>query len=233
MKKVKKNKFILFLASVALIVLVAGPAYSTTIIPGTSCPWLANGTVANVGTPEPNDTAPGQSPVLVTEITVVPGMIIYWSASGSVGHPGDIAGPDGATGLNYTLYIGTSQNGISNITAPIDSLLGVFLSDTPGGAAPCALDFSTALSRDYLTLSPELQQAFFMGDGLTSGGFAQGIIVPTGATKLYLGTMDGYGWANNIGSFEVSFSTVPEPGTLLLLGASLFGLCCVKRKINS
>lgn len=231
MKKLKESKLILFLASLVLIIFVAGPAYSITI-PGTSCPWLANGTIANIGTPEPADTAPGQSPVLVTEITVVPGMKIYWSASGSVGHPGDIAGPDGATGLNYTLYIGTSQNGISNITAPIDSLLGVFLSNTPSGSAPSALDFSTALSRDYLTLSPELQQAFFMGDGLTSGAVAQAIIVPAGATKLYLGTMDGYGWANNVGCFEISFSAVPEPGTILLLGMSLFGLCCVKRKIN-
>jgi hypothetical protein len=231
MKKLKESKLILFIASLVLVIFVAGPAHSITI-PGTSCPWLANGTVANQGTPEPPDYAPFQSPVQVTVINLVPGMKIYWSASGLVGHPGDIAGPDGATGLNYSLYIGTSQNGISNITVPIDSLLGVFLSDNPG-AAPSALNFSTAASRDYLTLSPELQQVFFMGDGLTGNGFAQAIIVPAGATKLYLGTMDGYGWANNCGSFEVSFSTVPEPGTLLLLGMSLFGLCCARRKINS
>jgi len=49
---------------------------------------------------------------------------------------------------------------------------------------------------------------FFMGE---SGS----ITVPAGATGFYLGTMDAYGWANNIGSFDVEINVVPEPSTII------------------
>src|ERR1700720_24062 len=38
----------------------------------------------------------------------------------------------------------------------------------------------------------------------TGSGSIQNFIIPTGATRLFLGTMDGYGWYNNIGSFGVT-----------------------------
>ncbi|NTW78289.1 MAG: PEP-CTERM sorting domain-containing protein, partial [Syntrophaceae bacterium] len=127
-----------------------------------------------------------------------------------------------------------ANNGISDILAPIDSLLGVFLG--PGQpnfiSAPGQLDFSSAASLDYLTLNPQLQQVFFMGDGITSGLLAQTIIAPTGATRLYLGTMDGYGWANNIGAFEITMTAVPEPTTMFLLGLGLMGLVGARRRIQ-
>jgi hypothetical protein len=87
-------------------------------------------------------------------------------------------------------------------------------------------------SRDYLSLAPALQQVFFMGDGLTSGSLAQTIIAPAGATRLYLGTMDGYSWDNNIGSFEVTLSAVTEPATMLLLASGLVGLAGMRRKLH-
>jgi hypothetical protein len=100
-----------------------------------------------------------------------------------------------------------ANNGISDITVPIDALLGVFLG--PGrpdlNPPPGALDFSTAASQGYASLSPALQQVFFMGDGA-----GKTIIAPPGATRLFLGTMDGFGWANNIGDFRVNIQGAPD-----------------------
>jgi hypothetical protein len=231
----KKNLFASVLGFSAVILVsmfVAVPAQGITI-PGTSDPWLAgmpNGSSAsfNPGGGEPADFAPAQSPVLVSGI--VPGTLLMWTATGQVGHPGDIANPDGKPPLIIYSHYGGAENGISDITVPIDSLLGVFLgSGQPSNPAPGALDFSTPASRNYLSLAPALQQVFFMGDGLTDGAVAQTIVAPLGATRLYLGTMDGYSWNNNIGSFEITLSSVPEPTVLLLLVSSLLGLVGFRR----
>jgi hypothetical protein len=52
----------------------------------------------------------------------------------------------------------------------------------------------------------------------------QQIKIPAGASAFYLGTMDGFGWSNNSGSFDVQvtgpgLAAVPEPGPLVLAGA--------------
>jgi hypothetical protein len=229
------KKFLSLGAIVCGLMLVALPAQSATLnVPGTSNPWLAGmpaGSTANSGSPEPADVAPAQSPVFVSGVTIAPGMMLQWTATGQMGHPGDIAPPDGASYYILGHFTG-AENGISDISVPIDSLLGVFLGPNQPdlSPAPSALDFSSSASRDYLSLAPALQQVFFMGDGLTSGSSAQTIIAPAGATRLYLGTMDGYGWANNVGSFDVSMNAVPEPTTLLFLGLGLLGAAGAKRK---
>ena len=60
--------------------------------------------------------------------------------------------------------------------------------------APAALDFTTQSSRDYTTISPLLQQAFYVGTGVNSSGQQQSIVVPPGATNMVLAPMDGYQW---------------------------------------
>lgn len=207
-------------------------------VPGYASPWLAgmpDGSGANF-----QDFAPGQSPILAP-VSVIPGSTITWSAQGKVGHPnyyGDQTGPDGSPGSVFGHSSG-AENGISDVTSPINALLGVFLG--PGqpdlNPAPAGLSFANAAARDYLSLSPLLQQVFFMGDGWTSGSVAQSLVVPAGATRLYLGTMDGFGWWNNDGAIEVSFGNnsngVPEAGSMLLLlslgSISLLGL---RRKLQ-
>jgi hypothetical protein len=86
---------------------------------------------------------------------------------------------------------------------------------------------STTASRDYLSLAPLLQQTFFIGNGRTSSNQVQQVIAPAGATRLFLGTMDGYGWFNNTGSLTVvvnsTFSEPPLPGWTIQLDAGVNG----------
>ena len=56
-------------------------------------------------------------------------------------------------------------------------------------------------------------------------GPPQRVIAPAGATRLFLGTADGFRWADNPGSFTVTVNVVPEPSSLALCGlASIAGL---------
>ena len=191
------------------------------LVPGTSDPWLAGmpaGSNASI-----TDFAPGQSPLPVA----IPGNVLTFSAIGAVSN-GPCCGLVGPDGGGVTSHLTGAENGISDILAPINSLLGIFLdaSQPNLSLAPGALDFSTPASQDYLALSPGLKQVFFIGDGLTSGNIAQQVIVPAGATRLFLGTMDGFEWINNLGVFEVTVTShgVPEPASLLILGSGLAGI---------
>jgi len=53
-----------------------------------------------------------------------------------------------------------------------------------------------------------LQQEFYIGLGLV------GLVVPPGATRLFLSLHDGYEWSNNVGSVDVTITPGPtcSPG---------------------
>jgi Flp pilus assembly protein TadG len=114
---------------------------------------------------------------------------------------------------------GVSEHGIADVTMPINSVNAVFLgSSVPdSNTAPPILDFSTQAERDYTagtnnseatggTFAPQLQQVFYVGNGVTSTGQQESIVVPTGATRMFLGTMDGWEWSNNSGGFTVTIT---------------------------
>jgi hypothetical protein len=110
----------------------------------------------------------------------------------------------------------------------------VFLdNDRPDLSPPTTTLNFESIGLNFISLSPELKQVFFIGDGLTGtgDGAIQDFEIPAGATRLFLGTMDGYGWYNNIGSFEVE--VVPVPTTILLLGSGLIGLAALKRNLKN
>jgi hypothetical protein len=225
-KKMKPACKITMVVCVVLILVVPAMAVQLSV-PGPSDPWLAgmpNGAGANW-----YDHAPAQSPALVA-ISITPGTSYVFSASGLMDHgvtPPVLCGPDGDSADSTQDNWAGAENGISNVNAPFDSLLGVFLGpDQPNlTAAPAALAFTTSASRNYVTLSPMLKQVFFIGDGLTDSAIRQFVIAPAGATRLYLGTMDIYEWSNNSGGFNVNVT--PEPATLFLL---TLGAAILRRK---
>ena len=90
---------------------------------------------------------------------------------------------------------------------PINALLGVFLDANQPSltAAPATRDYTSSTSRDQSSYTDILlKQPFYIGDGQTSGGATQTFLVPQGATRLYLGTMDGHEWSNNSGSIAAT-----------------------------
>jgi Flp pilus assembly protein TadG len=208
--------------STAIAMFTAGT--STTInVPGKADPWLAGmptGTTANYTNQGWTDSAPAESPVLANGITLTPGKAIQFQFTGSVSYyPGTQPfDPDGDPSWlidnYYAAQNGNAEHGIANITAPLTSVIGVFLDDNQpdsaaAGAAPPPLDFSTLASQNFATLSPMLKQPFFIGDGLMQDGVTlQNFIVPAGATRLYIGVMDGQQWSDNSGSLS---TTVTKP----------------------
>lgn len=149
------------------------------------------------------------SPIRAGSIPIVPGASI--SFDGINGGANNFASSvlynaDGNTS-SITRNLRGAENGIADVRAPFNSVIAVFLSDQrpdQAGPAPAMLDFSSGSSRNYLVLKPQLRQPFFLGDGRTSTGEIQRIVVPEGATRLYIGTMDSWEWNNNVGGFEVT-----------------------------
>jgi hypothetical protein len=180
------------------------PAQSTVTVsvPGTANPFLAgmpNGTKCCMG-----DSAPLESPVEVTGITLKANQVLTFSATGlcNEASPYPQFPPDGESDFIVTPL---AVNGIGAIEAPVCALVGVFLTKQKPSKlpAPPPVDFTISPGLDFAGISPGLRQPFFIGDGVTSSGVTQQFIVPPGATRLFLGVIDGSGWYNNSGVFTV------------------------------
>lgn len=200
-------------ALVACTVLAAQSHAVNVVVPGTSNPYLAgmpDGTIARV-----TDVAPAQSPVLVSGLCLHAGSALNFSATGGTSNDPMIplVGPEGNV-MAVTAHALGAEHGIADLTAPYNSLCGVFLdaSQPDLTAAPAGLSFATPASRDFLSISPVLKQPFFIGDGKTSLNVVQQFVVPAGATRLFLGTLECCNWNNNPGSLQVEvFDPCPTP----------------------
>lgn len=176
------------------------------VVPGTANPWLA-GMPAGSGTVW-GDRAPENSPVA---IAIVPGRVhaLTFAVSGGAQHhaynPPRLALPDGGIAITHS-----AENGLSGLTAPVSALVGVFLDDKPRRTPPEPILFGR-LGWNFATLAPQLGQMFFIGSGAATVRDRAGrkrrelrrYIVPEGAKRLLLGTMDEYEWKNNGGWLRV------------------------------
>jgi Flp pilus assembly protein TadG len=104
------------------------------------------------------------------------------------------------------------QNNIQTLTSPLDSLVGVFLGGA-NGTAPTAAN-APSVSNNYMTQNDttiQVQEPFYIGDGTpySNPNVTAQFVVPQGATRLFLGTMDGYQWNNNGGSYSVTITQQP------------------------
>lgn len=159
-------------------------------------------------------------------------ILTFSSVTGTVGWatwPRTISnGPDGGQGDADI----SSYGGLSGI---VDHgrwfyLTGVFLNDSePLDPAPSRLDFTNGW--DFVDLSPQLNQVFFVGDGLTGTGAVQQFHVPNGATRLFLGFADGPSFQGAPGQYDddtglltANFAVTPEPSGLALLGIAAISL---------
>jgi hypothetical protein len=209
-----RNREAVVLAAFLLLAPVAAPA-GNLVVPGTANPNLAGR--AGGYTCCAGDGSPGQDPVLV-QLDFESCDIMEMSVLGRVSYlPGDPTGhnPDGDSTFSMVNY-GDGLSAPENVR--VNALVGVFLDDDSptGKATPPRLDFDE-IGLGFSYLEPGIGQIFFIGDGLTTdsagdflaksprgqGGLAQEFRVPPGATRLYLGTVDGEGWFNNSGSFQV------------------------------
>lgn len=146
----------------------------------------------------------GLPPVMVTLSALTNAASLVFHATGSVSYC-PTCGDNGPDGAGF-LFDAPSYQGISGITnSPGRSLVGVFTSEVePVNPAPPALNFAV-IGTNYTALAPQLRQQFFIGDGLTSVGLTsvaggvQKVGVPAGATRLYLGFVDG-----------ITFDSIPD-----------------------
>jgi hypothetical protein len=187
----------------------AGTPLGTVTVPGTADLWLAaqpSGSMLSYE--DQSDVVPADSPV---EVNVTSGSKLTILASGGTSFTGGVCTATSPDGGCLITVDNPATNGISGLTVLQDALIGVFVGPSvPSGTPPASLDFSTNTS--FMTLSPLLGQAFFIGDGLTGtgSGAVQQFVVPAGATRLFLADADDVGSNfNNTGQFTVAVSVLP------------------------
>jgi hypothetical protein len=209
------------------------------VIPPAAAPWPGPGThLIRHGGPTPEEiqeTLPPFIPVaggdIVRVLDPAVGGVNFFNGFGP---PYFGPGGNGVSGSNLN-----ALDGISGYIGPEGPLTGVFLdaSIPSAGPPPGTLNFSPAgMGTDFASLSPALRQVFYIGDGVDGGGDFQLFTAPAGATRLFLGIPDGFGfdgdpgaYDDNDGAYRVRIGVnevpeVPEPACAMLtavLGAIL------------
>ncbi|MGB8169416.1 MAG: hypothetical protein WCF18_18095 [Chthoniobacteraceae bacterium] len=140
--------------------------------------------------------------------------------------------PEGPAGPPTTF---NGFNGLSGFSSDHDyALYGVFVGAIePADPRPAALSFVG--NTTFASLSPQLDQVFYIGDGLTGtgSGSTQLFNVPAGALKLYFGLADGvnspidngfYGDNSGPGYLIEISRVIPEPSTAVFGAVGFAGM---------
>jgi len=220
-------------------------ALADTVVDSTDVIYAA-GTQSSILSSIPGGTAP-------VAISVGGATSFTFSVTGtiSLNSGGNTNDADGANS-GQSSSSNTGAGSLSGIIAPgAGYLVGVFLgAGGPSGTAPASLDFTSGSGTAFTSLSPLIDQVFFIGDGLTGDGTGatQVFNVPTGATQLYFGISDACGYngapscySDNSGSFDVNFtpaggspSVIPEPSSLILFGTGTLSLAsAIRRRLQA
>jgi len=171
------------------------------VVPPANLPW---GFLLRHPGPTPEELAethPDYVPVIggsvIHAVAPATGGINFFNGLGPPFYP-----PDGNGLSGSDLF---PIDGISGYKGPEGPLAGVFLDDTipDTGPPPATLDFTPAgLGTNFSVLMPELGQVFYIGDGFSSVPAPQLFIAPAGATRLFLGIPDGFGFVLQPGAYD-------------------------------
>jgi hypothetical protein len=169
---------------------------------------------STIAYPNSTDRAPRNAPaqVMPTDTACLQaGTALYFKVDGRITFDAQAGQESNADGISTKIVQHTlgNVNKIAMTTAPINSLIGIFLDATVPSQKPnmvASLNFSTPEKRNFRTLAPALGQIFYIGDGKDASSTMQAFVVPQGATRLYLAIMDEYEWNNNVGRYTVTTS---------------------------
>jgi hypothetical protein len=237
------RKFWLAGAAVAGLVSVGATAQAAAVtVNSTDSVYNYGGTtVAGTGSTAPSEVS----------VTGDDGETLTFSATGLVsltpgGEPFGPHGPDGGSQA-FSMDV-TAAAGLSGVISNnVGYLAGVFINGSEGSTTSLSDSNFTGTGESFASLSPAVDQVFFIGDGLTGtgAGSVQNFIVPIGATELVLGIVDANGYNgppgayfDNSGSyavtvnFPVATSGTPEPAAwaLMILGFGAVGAGLRRRR---
>jgi hypothetical protein len=168
------------------------------------------------------DVAPINAAVEIRDVTFTAGALVTFRSTGATtnGKYPDAPTRNDITAEGYVdlagQTVGTDYGtdprpwGVGSIIAPVNALIGVFLSDEPSTQVPPDGRQVTPQVRNERAQRPQLRQPFYVGTGTTPNGQPREFYVPIGATRLFLGVMSGEN-ASTSGNLQVTCTVTPAP----------------------
>jgi hypothetical protein len=216
----------------AFIVIAPNRSMAESVLVPVTANVYGSGHSGAASTPQPGGGGGGTAPPSIDVLTTTQfGFLGSGSAKFSPINPTSTT-PDGLAGAPTTF---NGFNGLSGFSSDHDyALYGVFIGAIePADPRPAALNFVG--NTTFTSLSPQLDQVFYIGDGLTGAGSGstQFFNVPAGALKLFFGLADGvnnpidngfYGDNSGPGYLVEISRSVPEPSNVVLGAIGIAGM---------
>jgi hypothetical protein len=207
-------------------ILYAQTAQRTVTIPAAASLLLASApSGAKIARPySERDQAPSSSPVEIAGIAFTTGARVTFSSTGTTTN-GTFPDAPRRSDISAEGYIdlggrtvgtdyGTDPRpwGMGSIIAPLNALIGVFMSDEALKGVPPDGRQVTLEGRNERVRRPQLREPFYIGSGVTPGGHVREVYAPIGAQRLFLGVMSGEN-SSASGALQVTCTISPAPST--------------------